>query len=167
MSLTDTTRALTIKHTGYRVVGWACIAFFRFCTLGSWNAGAGRISLIFLGMAVLCSYLILNSGSMQVDSDSIRYYLPFRRYQIRWNEVQYIEIDKQGGSMVFVGENKQLAVNGPIAWSGKDKFEISRLIGKQINRYNIEIRGTEKASFRLSRNTKIRSSPSHRPDTRR
>jgi hypothetical protein len=56
---------------------------------------------------------------MQVDSDSIRYFLPFRGYQIKWNQVQYIEVDNQVGSMVFVGENKQRAVNGPIAWTGK------------------------------------------------
>jgi len=62
-------RALTIKHTYYKVVGWVGVAFFMICTLGSWSAGAGRTSLIFLGFVVLCSYLILNSGSMQVDSD--------------------------------------------------------------------------------------------------
>jgi|GEM_PF-1311235 len=149
-------RALTIKHTYYKVVGWVGIAFFMICTLGSWSAGAGRTSLIFLGFVVLGSYLILNSGSMQVDSDSIRYYLPFRSYQIKWNEVRYIEVDSQVGSMVFVGENKQLAVNGPMAWTGKDKFEIGSFISAQQDKYNIEVRVTEKAPFRLSRNTRVR-----------
>ena len=87
------------------------------CTLGSWSAGAGHTSLIFLGFVVLGSYLILNSGSMQVDSDS---------------------------------------VNGPMAWTGKDRFEIGSFISAQQDKYNIEVRVTEKAPFRLSRNTRVR-----------
>ena len=103
---------------------------------------------------------------MQVDSDSIRYYLPFRSYQIKWNEVRYVEVDNQVGSMVFVGENKQLAVNGPMAWIGNDKFEMGKLISEQIDRYHIEIRVTEKAMFRLSRNTRVGASP-QQSDTER
>lgn len=74
---------------------------------------------------------------------------------MKWNEVQYVEIDSQGGSMVFVGENKKLAVNGPTLWSGKDKLDLARLMSAQLERYDIEIRPTEKAMFRLSRNTKV------------
>lgn len=160
------TRSLTINHTYYKVVGWVGLAFFMICTLGSLNAGAGRTSLIFLGFVAISIYLVLNSGSMQVDCDSIKYYLPFRSYQIKWNEVQYIEVDNHVGSMVFVGENKQLAVNGPMAWIGKDKFEMGKLISEQMDRNHIEVRVTEKAMFRLSKNTKVRASPSHHSDTR-
>ena len=152
----DVTRTLVIKHTPLKVVGWGGVAFAFFCMAGAWNAGARPTSLLFLGFGVLSSYLILSSGSMQVDSDFIRYYLPLRSHQITWNEVQYIEIDRGGGSMVFVGDNKKLAVNGPAVWSGRDRFDVSQLIATQIDRYGIELRPTEKAMFRLSRNTKVR-----------
>ena|SRR5215204_2717879 len=92
---------------------------------------------------------------MEVYPDSIRYDLPLRRYQIKWNEVRSIEIDSQGSSVVFVGKNKRLAVNGPIFWTGKEKCDAARLIAIQIDRYEIEVRATEKAMFRLSRNTRV------------
>lgn len=144
-----------IKHTAYRVVGWVAGAFFIFCSAMAWRAGARGASLFFLGFVALGCYIILSSGSMQMDPDSIKYYLPWRSYQIKWNEVRYIEIDSQGSSMVFVGENKRLAVNGPIAWSGKDKIDMRKLIGKQMEKYDIKMRQTEKAMWRSSRNTKV------------
>jgi hypothetical protein len=111
--------------------------------------------LSFLSSLRLVATLLLSSGSMQIYSDSLRYYLPLRRYQIEWDEVRSIEIDSQGSSMVFVGENKRLAVNGPMFWTGKDKRDAARLIAIQIDRYEIEVRTTEKAMFRLSRNTRV------------
>ena len=153
---TDTTRALTVYQTFYKVVGYLCLAFFIFCAVMSWRAGAHGATLVFLIFVTLGGYVILSSGSLQMDSQYIRYYLPFRSYQIRWNEVQYIEMDKQASSMVFVGENKQLPVHGPAVWSGKDKREMALLISAQIDTYGIEIRQTEKAMFRLSKNTKDR-----------
>jgi len=155
MSSPDTTRALIIKHTYSKIVGWICTAFFIFCSVSAWRAGQRGASLVFLVFVALGSYILLSSGSMQVYSDSIRYYLPLRRYQIKWNEVRSIEIDSQGSSMVFVGENKRLAVNGPMFWTGKDKRDAARLIAIQIDRYEIEVRTTEKAMFRLSRNTRV------------
>jgi hypothetical protein len=138
-------------------VGWVCVALFLLGSIAAGRAGARSAALIFLGFVALGSYLILSCGSMQVDSDSIRYYLPLRIYQIKWNEVQYIEIDSQGANMVFVGENKKLAVNGPMFWTGKDKLDMGKLISTQMDRYGIELRPTEKAGFRLSRNTKVRT----------
>jgi hypothetical protein len=150
----DATRALVVKHTFYAVVGWVGIVFFMLGGVMAWRTGARGSSLLFLGFVALSSFLVLNSGSMQVDSDSIKYYLPFRRFQIKWNEVKYIEIDSQAGNMVFVGENKRLATNGPKLWTGKDKNDAGKLMSAQIDRYGIELRQTEMAMFRLSRNTK-------------
>jgi hypothetical protein len=155
MSPPHTTEDLIIKHTSSKVVGWVCVAFSIFCSAGALYAGDHRSSLFLLGFVALGGFIILSSGSMQMDSDSIRYYLPLRSYRLEWNEVQSIEIDSQGGSMVFVGENKRLAVNGPTLWTGKAKFDMSRLIAAQIDRYGIEIRPTEKAMFRFSKNTKV------------
>lgn len=155
MSATVATRVLIVKHTYYKVVGYLCGAFSVFCAVGAWRAGAGSAALVFLIFVALAIFILLNAGYMQTDSEWIRYYLPLRSYQIRWDEVRYIEIDSQGGNMVFVGENKTLATNGPVAWSGKDKKEMYQFIGAQIKTYGIDVRQTEKAMFRLSKNTRM------------
>ena len=154
-SSADATRVLVIRHTFNMVVGWIGIVFFMVCGVMASRSGAGGTSLLLLGFTALGGFLVLNSGAMQIDSDSIKYYLPFRRFQIKWNEVRYIEIDRQGGSMVFVGENKRLATNGPKLWTGKDTNDAGKLISAQIDRHGIELRQTEMAMFRLSRNTKL------------
>lgn len=155
MVATDATRVLIVRHTGYKLVGYLCGAFSVFCTVGAWRAGASSAALIFLIFVALAIFILLNAGSMQMDSEGIRYYLPLRSYQIRWDEVRYIEIDRQGGNMVFIGDNKTLATNGPVSWAGKDKMEVHRLISAQIKTYGIEVRQTEKAMFRLSKNTRM------------
>ena len=154
-SSVDSTRVLVIKHTLNIVLGWVGFVFFMLGGVMSWRAGARGTSLVFLVFVALSSYLLLNSGSMQVNSDSIKYYLPFRSFQIKWNEVKYIEIDRQAGSMVFVGENKRLSTNGPKLWTGKDKNDAGKLFSSQIDRHGIELRQTEMAMFRLSKNTKL------------
>lgn len=155
MSSADTTRALTIKHTYSKVVGWAGLAFCLFLTVSAWRAADLFLFLVSLGFLAMSCYVILTTGSMEVDSDSVRYYLPLRSYQIKWTDVKYIEVDRNGASMVFVGENKKLSVNGPKLWTGNDKLDMAELIGTQIDSHGIEIRPTEKAMFRLSRNTKV------------
>ena len=151
----DKTKWLVVTHTFYKVIGWVCVVFGVCCGVMAWRAGGRGLSLFFLLFVALGIYIVLNSGSTQMDSQYIRYYLPSGRHQIRWDEVRYIEIDKQGGNMVFVGENKRLAMNGPVSWSGKDKLEMLKLIRIQIEKYGIQVRQTEKAMLRLSRNTKV------------
>ena len=149
------TRVLIIKHTPVRVLGWLVVSFCVFAAVGAWRAGARGPSLFFLIFGALGVYFILGSGAMHVDSDSIKYHLPLRGYQIKWNEVRYIEMDRQGGNIVFAGENKRLAMIGPAFWSGKDKSDVHKLIGQQLATYNIDVRLTEKAMIRLSKNTRI------------
>ena len=131
------------------------VAFGVFGIVGSLNAGAYGASLIFLLFAALGVYLILGSGSMHLDADFITYHLPLRSYQIKWNEVRYIEIDAGGGNMVFAGDGKRLAVVGPAFWSGKDKIYLHKYMNEQMDKYGIDVRVTAKAMFRLSKNTRL------------
>ena len=155
MSAANTSKVLTIKHTPARVVGWIDVVFATFGSIGALSAGAYGPSLLFLIFVALGGYLILSSGSMQMTSDYITYHLPLRSYQMKWNEVRYIEIDAGGGNMVFMGDDKRLAVIGPAFWSGKDKIYLSEFMGKQLDKYELEVRVTAKAMFRLSKNTKL------------
>ena len=154
MSSADTTGVLIVKHTPCKVVGWLGVAFFLFCGVAASRAGDGGASLLAFVLLLPGVYLGLSSGSMQVDSDSVRYHLPLRSYQIKWNEVQYMEIDITGSNMVLVGENKRLAMIGPYLWSNKNKRRMLGFMADQVDKYGIQIRVTQKAMFRFSKNTK-------------
>ncbi|MGH9882397.1 MAG: hypothetical protein ACRD6N_13250 [Pyrinomonadaceae bacterium] len=148
-------RSLLVKHTFPKIVGWLGVAFFLFCGVSAWLAGARWPAAFFLGFVAVGIYLILSAGSMEMDSQGIKYHLPLASYEIRWSDVKSIEIDPQGGNIVFIGEGKRLAALGPVMWSGKDKLEMRRLIGAQMKKGGIEMKTTGKAMLRLSKNTRV------------
>ena len=127
-------------------------------------AGLGRSSpaaqasvvILFLIFVLLGIYLLLSSGSVEMDEEGITYRTYLAQYRIVWSEVKHIEIDRQGSNIVFCGDNKRLAALGPMFWSGSDKKLMLRLLDTQVRKGGIEIRQTEKAPYRFSKNTKVR-----------
>jgi hypothetical protein len=151
----DGSRPLIVKPTFVKVLAWVCIVLFLFCAVMSWRAGGVGVPLFFLLFVALGLYLLLFSGSVEMDAQTITYRTPLAQYRIKWDEVSRIEIDSQGGNVVFCGENKRLAAVGPMYWSGKDKMEMLKLVGAQAKQRSIETEQTEKAMFRSSKNTKV------------
>ena len=156
MTVVDGGRLLSVKPTFIRVVGWATVIFTLFCAIGSWRAGAGKFSLLFLLFGCIGVPLLLFAGTVEMDSKTIVYRTPLARYQIRWDEVTRIELDRVGSSAVFWGENKRLAALGPYYWQGADRRDMLLLFAAQIDKLGITMQRSEKAMFRLSKNTKVR-----------
>jgi hypothetical protein len=156
MENADGLRPLIVNSTSVKVVAWICITFFLFCAVMSWRAGQGRLSPFFLIFVALGIYLLLFSGSVEMDRQTVTYRTPLAQYHIGWDEVSHIEIDRQGGNIVFCGANKRLAALGPMFWTGKDKMEMLMLVASQLDERGIKTHQTEKAMFRRSKNTKLR-----------
>jgi hypothetical protein len=138
-------------------VAWVCALLFLLAAVWSWLDGAGKASLLFLIFVALGAYLILASGSLEMNKDSITYTTPISVYRIRWGEVTEIEIDLNGGNLVFIGQNKRLSALGPSCWSGKNKERMLRFFSAQVETRGIEVKQTQKAMWRLSKNTKIKA----------
>ena len=154
----DESKIFTVKHTTYKVIGWMNLLLFTLCTAVSWKVGTGYIPLVFLFFVLLGLYVIWATGHMEADSISIRFYSHFGKYEINWDEVEYIEMDKQAGNIVFFGKNKVLQTIGPTGWTGKkEKLEMINFLFGQIENRKIEVRQTEKAMYRLSKNTKVKN----------
>ena len=74
----------------------------------AWRAGQGNASLVLLLFVALGAYLLLFSGSLEINAETIVYRTTLARFEIRWDEVIRIELDKQGSNIVFWGNNKRL-----------------------------------------------------------
>lgn len=156
MSQSNENKIITVKHTTYKIVGWLCLLLFAFATIMSWRANTGYLPLIFLFFVLLGLYIIWTTGRMEADSNSIRFCSHFGKYEMKWEEVDYIEIDKQMGNVVFFGKNQVLQTIGPAGWdSKKEKLEMINFLFGELKNRAIEIRQTEKAMFRSSKNTKL------------
>lgn len=156
MTVFDAGKHLIVKPTFVRVVGWGCSVFFLFCATMAWRAGQGKAALLFIPFVGLGAYILLFAGVVEMDRETIIYRTPLARYQIRWDEVTRIELDKHGSNVVFWGDNKRLAALGPYFWQGADRTDMLRLVAAQIDKLGISTTQSEKAMFRLSKNTKVR-----------
>ena len=146
---------LIVKPTFVRVVGWVNIVFFLFCAIMAWRAGQGNASLVLLLFVALGAYLVLFSGNLEMNAETIVYRTALARFEIRWDEVISIELDKQGSNIVFWGSNKRLVALGPMFWTG-EKMKMLLLMSAQVEKLGIKTQQSEMAMFRLSKNTKVR-----------
>ena len=157
MTVVDGGKHLVAKPTFIRVVGWISILFFLFGTIGAWRAGAYKPALIFLVFVGLGVFLLLYSGTLEMNSEIILFHTYLKRFQIRWDEVTRIELDRMGSTMVFGGENKRLVGTGPYYWQGADRTDMMLLVATQIDKLGITVQQSEKAMFRRSKNTRVRA----------
>ena len=120
-------------------------------------AGAQKPALFFLVFVSLGVYMLLFSGTLEMNSEIIIFRTPLMRYQMRWDEVTRLELDRVGSSIVFWGENKRLVGMGPYYWQGADKKDMLLLVAAQIDKLGITQEQSERAMFRRSKNTRVRS----------
>src|SRR6185369_7869790 len=100
---------------------------------------------LFVGLGV---YLLLESGTFEMNGETITYRTPLARHQIRWDEVTRIELDKMGSTIVFWGENKRLVALGPYYWEGRDRKDMMLLVAAQIDKLGLSLQQSERAMFR-------------------
>lgn len=163
--------ALVVRTPSAKVVGWLCIVASSFMVIG-WSVGvdAGRpadsvmyfVVLVFFCLGVACVVL---SGSVEMDSQSLRCKTPWAHYVMRWDELDAIEVDSDNpdarsralgkAALVFVGQDKRLPILGPSYWRGDDHEEMSRLLQSQMEQRGIEVRTARAAMWAFPRNTKV------------
>jgi hypothetical protein len=141
----------------FKLLGWLFALLFLYLSGWFWLTGKGAVSLLFLLLSALQTYLILATGSIEMDRDSITYITPISIRRIGWDEVIEIETDWNEGNIVFIGANKRMNAPGPTFWSGKDKERMLRLFSAQIETRGIDMKRRYTVIWRLNKNTKIKS----------
>jgi hypothetical protein len=111
---------------------------------------------VFVFFAGLGAYLLVAPGRLEMNSEIIRSRTFWARYQIRWDEITRLELDRIGSSIVFWGENKRLVAIGPYYWQGPDRRSMMLLVAEQIDKLGLTVQQSERAMFRRSKNTKVR-----------
>jgi hypothetical protein len=155
--LVDQVRSpLRVYLTFLKVLGWIFVLFFLSLSVVMVVSGQLKAAPWFLIGVAVGIYVIVMTGQIEVSPESIALITPMGRYQIGWDEVRTIEIDAGAQQMVFCGDNKWLSVSGPAYWSGPDKAIMIDFISARIEQLRIDVRKTLMATFRLSKNTKVR-----------
>jgi hypothetical protein len=136
-------------------IAWITIAFFTFCAVASWQAGQGSVTPFFLIFVLMGIAVLLFAGPVEMDAFAITCRTPLGRHQLRWDEVQSVEMDEGGQALVFHAARKQLAVPGPAYWLGRHKHAMTELLERELTRRQLPFEYNPRAVFALSRHTRV------------
>lgn len=138
-------------------VGWVCLAMFSACAFFSWRSETEVwVAFLFLGFAGLGALLLATSGQLELDTKKAARVTRLNRYEMRWDEIMRVEIDKQANGITFSNDNKRIVALGPAYWSKENADVALDFINAQIAQRKIEFIETSATTVKLSKNTKIK-----------
>ena len=121
-----------------------------------WSFQESKIgaAFVFLSLTVLGCILLIFSGTVELNSERITFSNLTGRYQISWDDITSIEI--AAGNFVLNGHNKRLAMPAPGYWYNRNRKAMLALLRNQMEQRGIELMYTPRATFKLSRNTRVK-----------
>ena len=99
--------------------------------------------------------MVASAGTVEVTSDDIRLTSLLGVFTIRWDEIRYVEIDRQRSSLVFRSGDKRLPIVGAPFSRGPHVSAMRRLIEGELRHRQIPIHTTQLAMWRLRRNVRV------------
>lgn len=145
-----------------RIVGAAAIALFSIASLLSWRAGEGVVSMLFLLFVALGLYLMLGSGQIAADQDTVSVDSLLGRHELAWDRVRRLE-GSGYGTLVLHADDARLVVPPPMLWSGPEKDALRALIARQLRERALVVRRSATADYRVHHNVRVKRVRPDRP----
>lgn len=144
-----------IEMRSYRIIGRGWLVF---CALGMITAFLSQLYWLGAGCAlaaVFGVYMVLGSGSFDIDSDGLTHKSSFGTWHIRWDEISSVEIGEVEGTLVFKGNNKRFILSSPGGWDASVKDEAFAFVIKQLETRGILVQTSRTAAYKLMKNTRV------------
>jgi hypothetical protein len=144
-----------IEMRSYRIIGWCWIAL---CTVGLIVALFIQQYLLAGGCVVSAAfgaYMVLGSGSFDIDSEGLFHRSSFGAWQIRWNEISGVEVGAGEGTMVLHGNNKRFILSSPGGWDESVKDEAFAFVTRQLESREIPFKPSGVAAYKIMKNTRV------------
>lgn len=149
-------RELKVRdHWLIKTIGWGLLLF---CVpaIGLFLTLEVLLSLLPIAFAILGALIVMNTGSLTLDRERLMRKTLLGRYQMRWDEVKWIEHHEQETAWLLCGENKQMAILPPTWCLGEDRELYASLLQAEIFERGIPLKRTPKVLWKWSKNTKIK-----------
>jgi len=139
----------------YRIIGWSWVGL---CVVGMvvtflsqmyWPAAACIFSALF-GV-----YMVLGSGSFDIDSDGLIHKSSFGTWKIRWDEISSVEVGEVEGTMVLHGNNKRFILSSPGGWDASVKDDAFAFVVKELEARNLSPQPSGTAAYKIMKNTRV------------
>jgi hypothetical protein len=150
----ETLRVETFPLISFGLVLWfgASCAFFMILGLLKLDARVGLVGLILCVVSLFVSLY----NYVEISSRTIASVNLYGKFQMNWDEVEWIEFDSNRYVMVLHGRGKRLSIVGPEQWRMRETdYTPYEMLMAQIEQRQIETRRDNRAWFKLSsRNTR-------------
>ncbi|QNA90466.1 YcxB family protein [Massilia sp. Dwa41.01b] len=149
----STGRPLTVRLRSHTIAAWACIAIFLGCSVAAFLAGQYGPSAFFWVFIALGAYILVSSGSFELDEDGIGHRNTMGRYRMLWRDVERVDIGVQG-TLVLYGDDMRFVVAPVSAWSGQDRDAAFALLRRKMEERGLEPRTSHFGDYKAHRNVK-------------
>jgi len=149
-----------IEMRPYRIIGWSWIVL---CAVGLIVVLLTQQYLLAGGCVVSAAfgaYMVLGSGSFDIDSEGLFHRSSFGAWQIRWDEIARVEVGAGEGTMVLHGSNKRFILSSPGGWDESVKDEAFAFVTRQLESRKIPFKPSGVAAYKIMKNTRVLPSQS-------
>lgn len=157
--ISNSSEPLRVNHTlGTKFMAVSVLVLFASIGYLSWLIVNPVVASLFFGPIILflANWAISSIFyQLEMTSEGITVTSLWKKQQMRWDEVQYIEHDFGQHRFVFYGQNKRLAITGPKYLAGRDQSEMLNMLQAQIQYRKLELLHKERALFTWSRNVSV------------
>jgi hypothetical protein len=144
-----------IEMRSYRIIGWGWIAL---CAVGLIVVLLTQQYLLAGGCVVSAAfgaYMVLGSGSFDIDNEGLFHRSAFGAWQIRWDEISGVEVGAGEGTMMLHGNNKRFILSSPGGWDEAVKDEAFAFLSRQLESREIPFKASGVAACKIMKNTRV------------
>jgi len=144
-----------VEMRSYRIIGWGWIAI---CAVGLaitllsqqyWPAAGCVVS------AAFGAYMVLGSGSFDIDHEGLFHRSSLGAWKIRWDEISRVEVGAGEGTMVLHGSDKRFILSSPGGWDESVKDAALAFVTRQLEARKIPMQVSGTAVYKIMKNTRV------------
>ena len=147
-------QTLTVSVAILRNVGLFGLFFFSLNLISAFYAGQYAPVLFLIFLNLIACYMVMSAWAYEVSDDFISHHCMLGHYQIRWQDIDRIELGGQGSYVFYAGAQRFILLPS-IYWSGEDKNAFEQFITQTIKASHLTVESSLIADLMWYKNTRI------------
>lgn len=154
--LADMPPTVVADHWLLQAGGWAGLTFFLFLANSAVQSAQLAQAGLSAFLAALCGLALVRWGYTDWDARRVERYTLLGRWRMAWEDVRRIEVDPFDMTLVLIGDDRQLAMTGPLLWLAANRKSALALMLAQAEKRGIPLQRTPLAVLKGSHGTRVR-----------
>ena len=144
-----------IEMHSSRIIGWGWLVLCAIGMIVTFFFGRYWLAVGCVFSSLFGVYMVLGSGSFDIDSDGLIHKSSFGTWKIRWDEITRAEIGEVEGTIVLHGSNKRFILSSPGGWDVSVRDNALAFVFKQLETHGIPSQQSKNAAYKIMKNTRV------------